>query len=45
MMSLRGESTFVRTKAILNLVELGSDASFVSSFKDEIIKLKSSSQK
>jgi glutaminyl-tRNA synthetase len=45
MMSLRSESTFVRSTAILNLVELGYDASFVSSFKDELLKLQSNSPK
>lgn len=41
MMSLRSESTFVRSTAILNLMELGYDHTFVSTFKDEIVKLKS----
>jgi glutaminyl-tRNA synthetase len=43
-MSLRSESTFVRTQAILNLIELGYDE-FLSSFKDEIVKLNSNPQK
>jgi glutaminyl-tRNA synthetase len=45
MMSLRSESTFVRSTAILNLVELGYEGSFVSSFKDELLKLQSNSPK
>ena len=45
MMSLRSESTFVRSQAILNLLELSYTISFVNSFKDEIIKLKSNPPK
>jgi glutaminyl-tRNA synthetase len=45
LMSLRSESTFVRTQAILNLVELGYDTTFISSFKDEILKLDSNPPK
>jgi glutaminyl-tRNA synthetase len=45
MMSLRSESTFVRSQAILNLLDLGYDSTFVSSFKDEIIKLQSNPPK
>lgn len=39
MMSLRSESTFVRSTAILNLIERGYEVGFVSSFKDEVLKL------
>ena len=45
MMSLRSESTFVRSQAILNLLELGFDSSYINSFKDEIIKLQSNPPK
>tara|TARA_R110000868_G_scaffold3037_5_gene20429 strand:+ start:565 stop:2688 length:2124 start_codon:yes stop_codon:yes gene_type:complete len=45
LMSLRSESTFVRTQAILNLIELGYDMNFLSSFKDEIVKLNSNPPK
>jgi len=44
-MSLRSESTFVRSRAILNLIELGYDLNFVNLFKDEILKLQSNPSK
>ena len=44
-MSLRSESTFVRSRALLNLYNLDYDSSFVNSFKDEILKLKSNPSK
>ena len=45
MMSLRSESTFVRTQTILNLLELGYDVTFVASFKEEIVKLQTNPPK
>ena len=39
-MSLRSESTFVRSRAILNLNKLAFDSEFKNFFKDEILKLK-----
>ncbi|NDP26285.1 MAG: glutamine--tRNA ligase/YqeY domain fusion protein [Flavobacterium sp.] len=45
LMSLRSESTFVRSRALLNLLELENDADFVNSFKEEILKLKSNPPK
>jgi glutaminyl-tRNA synthetase len=45
LMSLRSESTFVRSRALLNLQNLDHDADFVNSFKDEILKLKSNPTK
>ena len=44
-MSLRSESTFVRSRAILNLNKLGYDATFLNSFKEEILKLQSNPPK
>ena len=44
-MSLRSESTFVRSRALLNLQHLGYDSDFVNSFKEEILKLKSNPTK
>ena len=45
LMSLRSESTFVRSKTLLNLRDLDYDAEFKNSFKDEIIKLNSNPTK
>ena len=44
-MSLRSESTFVRSKTLLNLRDLDYDAEFKNSFKDEIVKLNSNPTK
>ena len=44
-MSLRSESTFVRSRALLNLINLGYDVEFLNSFKDEILKLESNPPK
>ena len=40
LMSLRSESPFVRSRAILNLTNLNYDSNFVNSFKEEVLKLK-----
>jgi len=45
LMSLRSESTFVRSRALLNLLNLEYDSDFVNSFKEEILKLKSNPTK
>jgi glutaminyl-tRNA synthetase len=45
LMSLRSESTFVRSRALLNLLNLEYDSDFVNSFKEEILKLKSNPPK
>ncbi|MCG9791935.1 glutamine--tRNA ligase/YqeY domain fusion protein [Flavobacterium algicola] len=45
LMSLRSESSFVRLRAILNLLDLELDANYLQSFKDEIIKLKANPTK
>lgn len=45
LMSLRSESTFVRSKTLLNLRDLDNDAEFKNSLKDEIIKLNSNPTK
>jgi glutaminyl-tRNA synthetase len=45
LMSLRSESTFVRLRAILNLLNIETDSEFVNSFKEEILKLKSNPPK
>ena len=45
LMSLRSESTFVRSRALLNLLNLENDSDFVHSFKEEIFKLKSNPTK
>lgn len=45
LMSLRSESTFVRSRALLNLLDLENDSEFVNSFKEEILKLKSNPPK
>jgi len=45
LMSLRSESTFVRSRALLNLLNLDYDSDFVNSFKEEILKLKSNPTK
>lgn len=45
LMSLRSESSFVRSRAILNLTNLKYDLDFVNSFKDEILKLKANPTK
>jgi glutaminyl-tRNA synthetase len=42
---LRSESSFVRSRALLNLQNLGYDSDFVNSFKEEILKLKSNPTK
>lgn len=39
LMSLRSESSFVRSRAILNLSNLDYDLDFVNSFKEEVLKL------
>lgn len=44
-MSLRSESSFVRSRAILNLLHIETDFEFVNSFKDEILKLQSNPPK
>jgi glutaminyl-tRNA synthetase len=43
LMSLRSESSFVRSRALLNLLNL--DYDFVNSFKEEVLKLKSNPTK
>jgi glutaminyl-tRNA synthetase len=45
LMSLRSESSFVRSRALLNLLNLDYDSDFVNSFKEEILKLKSNPPK
>ena len=45
LMSLRSESTFVRSRALLNLLNLEYDSEFVNSFKQEILKLQSNPTK
>ncbi|WP_304198435.1 glutamine--tRNA ligase/YqeY domain fusion protein [Flavobacterium alvei] len=45
LMSLRSESTFVRSRALLNLQNLDYDSDFINSFKEEILKLKSNPTK
>ncbi|KDN53713.1 glutamine--tRNA ligase/YqeY domain fusion protein [Flavobacterium seoulense] len=45
LMSLRSESTFVRSRAILNLLNLEYDFDFVNSFKEEILKLEANPPK
>jgi len=45
LMSLRSESSFVRSRALLNLLDLEKDVDFVNSFKEEILKLKSNPPK
>ncbi len=45
LMSLRSESTFVRSRALLNLLNLDYDPDFINSFKEEILKLKSNPPK
>ncbi|MBC5839750.1 glutamine--tRNA ligase/YqeY domain fusion protein [Flavobacterium muglaense] len=45
LMSLRSESTFVRSKTLLNLRDLEYDEIFRNSFKDEILRLKSNPTK
>lgn len=45
LMSLRSESSFVRSRALLNLQYLGYDSDFINSFKEEILKLKSNPTK
>ena len=44
-MSLRSESTFVRSRAILNLCNLDFDSVFKNAFKEEILKLESNPPK
>ncbi|TRX23720.1 glutamine--tRNA ligase/YqeY domain fusion protein [Flavobacterium franklandianum] len=45
LMSLRSESTFVRSRALLNLLNLEYESDFVNSFAAEILKLKSNPTK
>ena len=45
LMSLRSESSFVRSRAILNLLDLENDIDFLNSFKEEILKLQSNPPK
>ena len=45
LMSLRSESTYVRSRALLNLLNLEPDLEFVNSFAAEILKLKSNPPK
>jgi glutaminyl-tRNA synthetase len=45
LMSLRSESTFVRSRALLNLLNLEYSSDFVNSFKEEILKLKANPSK
>ncbi len=45
LMSLRSESSFVRSRALLNLLNLEYDLNFVKSFKEEVLKLKSNPSK
>ena len=45
LMSLRSESTFVRSRALLNLSTLEYDLDFVNSFKEEVLKLKANPSK
>jgi glutaminyl-tRNA synthetase len=45
LMSLRSESSFVRSRALLNLYNLKYDASFLNSIKEEILKLKANPSK
>jgi glutaminyl-tRNA synthetase len=45
LMSLRSESSFVRSRAILNLLNLEYDLDFVNSFTDEVLKLKANPSK
>lgn len=44
-MSLRSESTFVRSRAILNLIHLEYNFDFKNSFRDEILKLEANPPK
>ena len=44
-MSLRSESTFVRSRAVLNLTHLEFDLDFKNSFREEILKLKANPPK
>ena len=44
-MSLRSESTFVRSRAILNLCNLDFDSNFKNAFKEELLKLESNPPK
>lgn len=44
-MSFRSESTFVRFRAFLNLLNLNFDIAFILQFKDEILKLNSNPSK
>jgi glutaminyl-tRNA synthetase len=39
-MSFRSESSFVRSRALLNLCNLENDLDFLNSFKEEVLKLK-----
>jgi len=45
LMSLRSESSFVRSRALLNLRDLENDLDFVNSFKEEILKLEANPPK
>ena len=45
MMSLKSESTFVRSRALLNLALLDYDLEFLNSFKEEVLKLQANPPK
>jgi len=45
LMSMRSESTFVRSRALLNLVNLKYDSEFLKTFNDEVLKLKANPSK
>ena len=45
MMSLKSESTFVRSRALLNLALLDYDLDFLNSFKEEVLKLQANPPK
>jgi glutaminyl-tRNA synthetase len=45
LMSLRSESSFVRSRAILNLRTLDYDLDFINFFKEEVLKLKTNPSK
>ena len=45
MMSLKSESTFVRSRALLNLSLLEYDLDFLNSFKEEVLKLQANPPK
>ncbi|WPR72248.1 glutamine--tRNA ligase/YqeY domain fusion protein [Flavobacterium sp. NG2] len=45
LMSLKSESTFVRSRALLNLSNLNYDLEFLNSFKEEVLKLQANPPK